>query len=133
MCKTATTIACKMSKSSIYPKALNTARVRLESSIYGETESIDVHSEIVPLNCNAKSYHTGTHTDTVNDNCESINIAWGGVLGRRSRSLSGGNSGMRIKSNSFNGKRKEESNITIKIVSPLILTNSETNMAASLI
>ena len=108
MCKTASTIACNTSESSIYPKALNTAHVRLESSIYGETESIDIHSEIVSLNCNAKSYHTGTHTDIINDNCENINIARGGVLVRRSRSVSGGNLGRIIKSNSFNGKRKEE-------------------------
>ena len=59
------------------------------------------------MNCNVKPYHTGTHTDITNDNCENNNKAWGGVLVRRSRSLFGGNLGRRVKHNSFHGKRKD--------------------------
>ena len=85
VCRTADTMTCNTSRNSIYPKPLTSARAQLESSINGETEPIDIHSDIVPLNCNVKSYHTGTHTDITNDNCENINNARGGVLVRRSR------------------------------------------------
>ena len=87
------------------------ASTRLESSIDPENESIDVRSEIVPHKYVAKLSHTGTHIDNVENNCEFIDVALGGVVGRRSRSLSGGHSGRKSKSQLIHGNRNKETSV----------------------